>query len=142
MAKSPSLNPAVGHWAVEATFKADKPDGVVLAQGGESNGYCLYLEGGKPRFVVAGGGELTRAAVDQPVTGKWVTVRAKIDEKTVTLEVEGEPPAGEPLKQPIRRQPNEGLQVDADLGSQVTGEQRPKFSGLIESLRVFNGAVP
>lgn len=140
--KSQSLNPAVGQWTVEATFKADKPDGVVLAQGGISNGYCLYLEGGKPSFAVAGGKELTIAAIDQSITGKWVTVHARYDETNVSLDVDGQSPVHEHLKQPIQRQPNEGLQIGADLGSPVTGEERPKFSGLIESVRLFSGHAP
>lgn len=140
--KSQSLNPAVGEWTIEATFKAEKPDGVVLAQGGASNGYCLYLEGGKPRFAVAGGSELTVAAIDQSVTGKWVTLHARYDEKNVSLDVDGQPPAQEHLKQPIQRQPNDGLQIGADLGSFVTGEERPKFDGLIESVRIYSGQAP
>ena len=140
--RSQSLNPAVGQWTIEVTFKADKPEGVVLAQGGESNGYCLYLESGKPRFAVAGGKELTVVAVDQPVVGKWVTVHARDDENNASLDIDGQSPAREHLKQPIQRQPNEALQIGADLGSSVTGEDRPKFAGLIESVRIFSGQAP
>lgn len=142
VAKSPSLNPSVGGWTIEVTFKADKPDGVLLAQGGETNGYCLYLEGGKPRFAVTGGAEQTLVGVDQPVTGEWVTLHARFDEKTASLDVDGQAPAQEHLKQPIRRNPNEGLQIGADLGSQVTGQERPKFTGLIESVRIYSGLAP
>jgi arylsulfatase A-like enzyme len=140
--KSPSLNPSVGEWTIEATFKADKPDGVILAQGGESNGYCLYLEEGKPRLAIAGGAEKTLVALDQSVTGKWVTLHARIDAKNASIDVDGQTPAQEHLKQPIRRQPNEGLQIGADLGSQVTGQERPKFTGLIESVRIYSGLAP
>jgi hypothetical protein len=140
--KSESLNPAVGQWTIEVTLKADKPDGVVLAQGGIANGYCVYLEGGKPRFAVAGGKELTIAAIDQPITGKWVTIHARYDDQNVSIDVDGQPPVQEHLKQPIQRPPNEGLQIGADLGSSVTGEERPKFTGLIESVRLFSGQAP
>lgn len=140
--KSQSLNPAVGEWTVEVTFKAERPDGVVLAQGGETNGYCLYLEAGKPRFAVAGGKELSIVALDEPITGKWVTIHARYDEKNVSIDVDGQPPAQEHLKQPIQRQPNDRLQIGADLDSPVTGEERPKFTGLIESVRLYSGQAP
>lgn len=140
--KRPWLNPAVNAWTIEATFKADKPDGVILAQGGETNGYSLYLDNGKLRFVIAGIGEQTIVSSDQVITGNWVTVRAGFDEKNAFLNVEGQPPAQEHVKQAIARMPAEGLQIGADLGSQVSGEQRPKFTGLIESVRIYSGQMP
>jgi hypothetical protein len=91
---------------------------------------------------VAGSAELSIAAIDQPVTGKWVTIHARYDAKSVSLDVDGQSPAQEHLKQPIQRMPNDGLQIGADLGSLVTGEERPKFSGLIESVRIYSGQAP
>ena len=58
--KSPSLNPAVPNWTVEVVFKADAPDGILVAHGGGLFGYCLALEGGKPVFTVVGQKQETR----------------------------------------------------------------------------------
>src|SRR5262249_34506859 len=46
--KTASLNPAVAGWTVEITFKADKGDGVLMASGGQTNGWCVYLQDGRP----------------------------------------------------------------------------------------------
>ena len=35
-----------------------------------------------------------------------------------------------------------GLQIGADLGSLVTGEEQAKFTGLIKSVRMYSGQAP
>ncbi len=96
MPKSPSLNPAVSSWTVEVAFKADAPDGVLLAQGGARLGYCLALEGGKPVFTVVGQRRQTRvAAAEVETVGVWTTVRADITPQAVSLAVDGAPPVRE-----------------------------------------------
>ena len=76
--KSASLNPAVASWTVEVTFQAEKPDGILLARGGRSNGYCLHLEGGKPVFTVVSQGRASRVVAGQAVGTDWVRVTARI----------------------------------------------------------------
>ena len=88
--KVKSLNPAVGEWTVEAIIKSDKPDGVILAQGGASMGYNLWLEDGKLRFTVVGTGTRSEAKSNTAVTGQWVKVRAGFDSSNVWLSVNGE----------------------------------------------------
>jgi arylsulfatase A-like enzyme len=140
--KSPSLNPAVGAWTVEATFKSDKPEGVILAQGGAANGYVLWLEGGQLRFTVVGGTQPTQVKSTMAVTGQWVTVRAGYDDNSIWLSVNGENPVKSQLTQPIERYPADGLQIGADLGSQILGDEHPYFTGLVESVRLFSGKEP
>jgi hypothetical protein len=140
--KVKSLNPAVGAWIVEVVFKSDKPDGVILAQGGEANGYNLWLENGKLRFTVVGAATRSDVKSDAIVTGQWVTVRAGFDSSNVLMSVNGETVIKSPLKQTIERMPADGFQIGADLGSQVLGDEHPDFTGLIESVRVFSGNEP
>jgi arylsulfatase A-like enzyme len=139
--KSPSLDPSVGPWAIETSFKAEQPDGVVLARGGVANGYMLHLSDGKPVFTVVSGGTATSIVSKEAVTGKWVLVTVKITkERELRMLVDGKVVAEGKLPAFIRRDPNDSMQIGADEGSSVLGEKRPpRFTGLIESVRLFNG---
>jgi arylsulfatase A-like enzyme len=139
--KAMSLNPAQSNWTVEVTFKADQPDGIVLAHGGASFGYCLALEEGAPVFAVVGNQKLSRVAANQNVTGQWTTLRAQILPGAIALTLNGQPAGRAPLKASISREPNDILNIGADLGSVVLGKNRPHFSGLIESVRIYGGDV-
>ena len=46
--KSDSLDPTDSAWTVEVVFKAEKPDGMILARGGRTQGYALWLDQGRP----------------------------------------------------------------------------------------------
>jgi arylsulfatase A-like enzyme len=141
--KSSSLNPAVRSWTVEVTFKADAPDGVVVAHGGAAFGYCLAVEQGKPVFTVVGQKRQTRVAANDKAVGAWTTVRASITPDSLLLSVNGAAPAREPLTSPLAKQPNESLQIGDDLGSPVLGDRKPPaFRGLIESVRLYSGQPP
>ncbi len=141
--KTPSLNPAVPSWTVEVVFKADAPDGILVAHGGATFGYCLALEGGQPVFTVVAQGEPTRVAAADKVIGAWTTVRADILPKALSLAVNGAPAGREPLKGGISKAPSNGLQIGDDLGSAVLGDHKPPaFRGLIESVRIYSGQAP
>lgn len=47
--KSKSLDPSQSSWTLEVAARADKPDGVLAARGGSSQGYALWLKAGVPR---------------------------------------------------------------------------------------------
>ena len=139
--KSPSLNPGVGAWTVEITFKSDAPEGIVLAHGGETNGYCLWLEGGRPAFTVVANRTASRVALQQKVTGEWTTVTARWGAGHLSLAA-GADRAEASLRESLQKQPNDILQIGADLGSQVLGKEQPHFRGLIESVRIYSGNAP
>jgi arylsulfatase A-like enzyme len=141
--KSASLDPAVKGWTVEATFKAERDHGVLLACGGEANGYALHLEAGKPVFTVRVQNVATGVAGLQSVVGDWVRLTARINgDQKVELLVDGKTVAGATLRLPLRT-PNEPLQVGADLGSQVLDDRdASRFVGLIESVRIYSGVAP
>jgi arylsulfatase A-like enzyme len=140
--KAKALNPAVGAWTVEVIFKSDQPDGVVLAHGGASNGYILWLENGRPCFAVVGSGQTSKVSSDGTVAGQWTKVRAGFDAGNVWISVNGETAIKSPLARTIERYPSDGIQIGADLGSQVLGAEHPKFNGLVESARIFSGNEP
>lgn len=140
--KSPSLNPALRDWTVEITFKADT-DGVLLAYGGESFGYCLSLAGGRPVFTVVGQKKASSVVVDKSIVNQWATLRADITEKEISLSVDGAAPVHEKLAKRITREPNNSLQIGDDLGSSVLGTKKDmSFYGLIESVRIYSGTAP
>ncbi|HEY5312327.1 MAG TPA: sulfatase-like hydrolase/transferase [Pirellulales bacterium] len=141
--KSPSLDPAVRDWTLEVTFAADSPDGILLAHGGQSFGYCLVLREGRPVLVVNGSGESTRIAAKDKVGTARTTVRAGISSEQAWLAVDGKRVAAAPLKSPLSQQPNDSLQIGDDLRSRVIrADKPPGFTGLIQSVRLYSGVAP
>lgn len=137
--KSPSTSPVSKQLTIEATFKAEKPDGVLIAEGGASQGYSLYLSHGKPVFSVRSKQQaLSTVAGKTALADGWNTVTAKITpDLKLSLLVNGQPAGTAPLKDFIRSVPNDTLDIGADGGSQVLpGDPAPKFTGLIESVKV------
>jgi hypothetical protein len=141
IAKSDSLNPGVGAWTIEITCKAEAGEGIVLAHGGESNGYCLSLDGGRPVFTVVANHTASRVALKQKVTGDWVTLTARWAAGNISL-VAGDDKAETTLREGLTQQPHDIMQIGADLGSQVLGKPQPHFKGLIESVRIYSGKAP
>jgi arylsulfatase A-like enzyme len=140
VATSESLNPADSAWTAEVVFKAEKPDGVLLARGGKSQGYALWLKQGRPVFtVVVDGVRVTVEARD--VVTDWTTVVGTIaSDRKATLQVDGRIVAEAALAGLIPRNPSDTMQVGADLGSPVVEPAPPKFVGWMERVRLFRGA--
>jgi arylsulfatase A-like enzyme len=139
LAKAATLSPASNLWTVEVTFAAEKPDGVVLAQGGASAGYALWLDHGKAAFSVrARPAAVTTVVSPAKLPEGWNTVSAHISaDSKLSLSVNGQQVASVVLKDFIRKNPNDSLDIGADLGSQVLPEpEPPKFAGLIESVKI------
>ncbi len=142
--QGPALDPSGGPWTVEATFRAEKPDGIVLARGGKSNGYIIHLAGGRPVCGVTSDNQLTTVAGAESVVGRWVTVRATITaERQLVLAVDGKAAGRAQLKGFIAADPHDGMEIGADERSPVIEAQKlPRFTGLIESVRLFSGVAP
>lgn len=141
--KTASLNPAVPGWSIEVSLKADEPSGVLVARGGGSNGYCLYLDKGYPVFAVNTRGRASSIRSKQKVANNWTTVGARITaNKQLVLSIDGTEVGRAPLAEFIPRDPADGMQIGADLGNQVVSERPPRFVGLIESVRIYSGDNP
>jgi hypothetical protein len=140
---SRSLDPSVLGWTVEVTCKADKGEGVVLARGGATNGYCLHLEEGRPVFTVNSRNRVSQIKGSEPITGAWKKLTARITaDKQLVLFVDEKQVARGKLLDFIRRDPNDTMQVGADTGSLVVeGKNLPRFVGLIERVRVYSGVT-
>jgi arylsulfatase A-like enzyme len=138
--RSSSLDPANKAWTLSVIFKADQRDGILLACGGRSQGYSLYLDQGKPVFAVSADNRISRVTADRVVGEGWVTVEARVTAKQqLRLAIDGKPAGQAPLHAFITRQPNEALQIGADTGTQVEMREFSGFKGLIESVRIYSG---
>lgn len=136
---TPSLDPSAGPLAIEATFKATA-DGVVVARGGQTLGYLLGVTDGKPTFTYRTASGVKTVTGQKSVIGEWTTVAARVTaDKRLVLEVNGEPAGQASLSEFITRNPNDGLQIGADLRSYVLEKPQPQFQGIIESVRIYSG---
>ncbi len=148
--KSPSLKPDGKPLAVSAWIRAGKPDGVVLARGGNVMGYVLYLQGGKPSFAVRVAGELSTAtaALDAGQrraiqSGNWIHLAGVLTaDKQVQLYVDGQLAATAAAADLMAADPAEAMEIGADDGSVVGSYNGPlAFDGVIDEVRMFQGTV-
>ena len=137
--KSASLDPTGSAWTVEVALKPEKPDGMILARGGRSQGYVLWLRQGHPAFTVTINNKPITIEAREVVTD-WATILGTVtSDHKATLHVDGRLAADAVLPGLIERNPNEAMQIGADLGSPVVQPAPPKFTGWIESVRLFSG---
>ncbi|MCS6860973.1 MAG: sulfatase-like hydrolase/transferase [Abditibacteriales bacterium] len=138
--KSPTLDCSGGAWTVEVVVKAEQPNGVLLARGGNAQGYAMHLVDGRPVFSVTAQNRTTHVEAPQAIVGAWTQLVGVITaDQQIVLYVNGAEVARRPLPAFIPRDPNETMQLGADSGSQVAAYKAPGFVGLIESVRIFSG---
>ncbi len=118
---------------ITAVITADKPNGVIVAQGGTLVGYTLFLKKGRVAFGVRVQTKLEELVANDVVTGKSVSIQARlgkdgrrsltVDGKTIT--------ADGPALSP---QPKMGLSVGEDQNNNVGDYMIERFQGRIEEL--------
>ena len=138
----PSFKPiVVGAWCNPA-----KSDGVIVAQGGESLGYSLYLHKGVPHFVTRVGGVLRTVAGKSAVAeGEWTHVAGTLDANgAIHLHVNGEPTRRRSRKSGfLTSAPADNFNVGADRGSLVgLYKSSLPFHGKLEDVRLYWGQLP
>ncbi|HET6454857.1 MAG TPA: sulfatase-like hydrolase/transferase [Armatimonadota bacterium] len=139
VASSNNLYAGLVPWTIEARVKAESPNGVIMAQGGESNGYSLYLQDGIPRFAVRIEGMLMEIIGRNPVGDGWVRLTAAITKDGAKLYVDGKLVAsGNVGLLPVN--PVEDLQIGRDTGTLVGSyKDANPFTGLVEYARIWAG---
>lgn len=143
VAKSQSLNPAGKAITVEAFVKAEKAGGVVLARGGGSLGYTLYLRGAKPVFGVRSSKGFAAAAADTKITGRWVHLAGVLTrDRKIRLYIDGKLAASAEAPGLIDSDPAETMQIGIDEGSLV-GDYPAGFAfkGMIDELKIYHSAL-
>jgi hypothetical protein len=141
--KSASLNPAGKEVTVEAWVKAEKPGGVILARGGSSHGYAMYLENKRPRFAVRIEGRSASVGAKAKITEQWVHLAGVLTaEKELRIYVDGKPAGSAKAGGLITQDPQEAMEIGADAGSTVGDYTGPfAFKGLIDEVRVYHRAL-
>lgn len=121
---------------IHAEVDAASPSGVVLAQGGNRNGYALHFVNGVPIFDVRIDGKVQRLQATEPASGK-VLLDASLSAKTMTLSINEGPLLS--IKSPglIPTQPLDPLSIGFDDRTSAGDYESPnRFRGKVIQYRV------
>ena len=100
--------------------------GVIIAQGGSTEGFALYVQDGKLTFATRRKGRLSTVTSADPLPAQPATLTAKLAKTgAVTLSV-GQRPVAKGQAQLLSRMPTDGLQVGRDENGAV-GEYAAPF---------------
>ena len=118
---------------ITATITSEKPDGVIVAQGGSLVGYALYLRDSQVIFGVRVESKLEEL-VSEPITkGKKFQVLATLGKDgRRSLTVNGK--SIEAKGPPIHPQPKMGLTAGHDQGVHIGHYKGEVFKGTVENL--------
>ena len=143
-ATSKQLDPAYKPMTIGGWCKPSSVNGVIVAHGGVSHGYSLYLDDGVPVFAVRTSNQLSKARARKPIElDEWSHVAAILyAEGRVQIVVNGKPMRRARKSAFVTNSPADGLSVGADTGSFVGEyEDENAFSGLLEDVRVYWGVL-
>ncbi len=135
-----NLNPAGKPWSVAAWVKPEKENGVIIAHGGNKQGYALLLKDGQIRFIIRSNEGPGVVEVTKKLVGTWTHLAGVITEdKKLKIYINGKLAASNQTPGFITKDPYEGLQIGADQGSAVGEYTAPNyFIGLIDEVQLFN----
>ena len=120
---------------ITAKFNATAPSGVLVAQGGRTHGYALFLQDGKLTFLIRAGGLATSVQTEAAVAGPHTAVARLDPGGTLTLTLDGKPPAEAKAPSTLTAMPVDGLEVGSDRGGLVGPySENNAFSGAIDSV--------
>jgi arylsulfatase len=132
--------PFVEGKAIAITVEVRKPGaaGVLVAQGGSSQGYSLYMRDGVLCFATRRDGHLAVVTADAPLPSEEATVTVKLDKSgNVTLSLNGRQIGSGAVPGPLLKMPQDGLQVGRDLKGAVADYEAPSpFEGEIGEVEV------
>jgi hypothetical protein len=138
---SNEVDPSVRPFTVGGWLRSADPNGVLLAQGGESLGYSLYLKKGVPTLALRSDGQGGQLAAPAAIeTEDWTHVAASLDaDGGATIYVNGESVATKKLFL-ITGRPSDGLSLGADSGSLV-GDYADSFplKAEVADVRIYWG---
>ncbi len=139
--RSATLDPSEGPWTVEVRLKSARSDGVILAHGGQSHGYVLFLKNRRPHFAVRIEDELLEVAARTPVGDDWVHLAGVIGrDRTLKLYTDGSLAGRLPEAGFLGANPHEGLEIGTDAGTLVRTHDEPSaFVGVIDRVQIWAG---
>jgi hypothetical protein len=130
--------PAISNrgFRIMADVDIQKPEGVIVAQGGTAHGYALYVDKGKLTFVVRSGGKAVPIVATTELKGSHAVMAQLKADGTLLLQVDGQP-AAEGKSDLLTRMPTDGLDVGSDEGGLVGSYgERNEFGGTIKSVLI------
>jgi len=118
----------------------DSTGGVIVAHGGISTGYALYLKDGRVVFAVRTGRKLSAVRSEDPLNGT-ATIEAHLAaDGSMTLSLNGKPPARGKAPGLLAKQPAEDFCVGFDNRRPVGDyDGAPVFHGTIRNLKLTTG---
>ena len=137
------LDPSAKPLTVGAWCTPEAGDGVLIAHGGGSTGYSLYLAGGKARFAVRSAGTLKEITSDKKIEiGKRTHIAGTLAATgKLTLLVNGSVAAQGPGHL-LPSKPFDGLNIGNDAESPVADySASTKFNGALEDIRIYWGVL-
>jgi arylsulfatase len=133
--KSPNVRQRA--FTLKATLKADKPNGVIVAQGGTAHGYALYVQEGQLRFATRIGGKLSVVSAKTPSLSEQSELQVKLSKNGKVRLLHNDKLIAEGTTGLLVDMPVDGLQVGKDLNGAVGQYEVPfAFEGAIEGVEV------
>jgi hypothetical protein len=123
--------------------ESTNPNGVIVAHGGSTTGYALYLLGGKLLFVVKVDGVSVAITASATPTGRFHAEARLAADRSITLIINGQKVAEGKANALLPLQPVENFCVGFD-DQQPVGKygDTQRFSGTIENLKVGTEGRP
>ncbi|WP_413433142.1 PQQ-binding-like beta-propeller repeat protein [Crateriforma spongiae] len=140
---SPSIQPQQQPITVEAWFTTTKPNGVIVAHGGPSEGYALSVRNGRPEFLIRSNNKLNQVSADKRAVGGWHHVVGVLDtDRSMKIYLDGRL-AGEGVANGlISKKPAQGLDIGSDQQTAVGEYTSPgTFTGIIDEVRIYFAAA-
>ena len=140
---APSLNPQGKPITLELWMNATKPNGVLIARGGPTDGFALTLRKGNPEFHIRSGSKVKAISGPKRIVGGWHHLAGVLGEdKTMKLYVDGECVAEGEAPGVLAGNPKQGMEIGADAGTAVGNYKSPSpFTGSIDEVRVYFAAL-
>jgi len=124
-------------FAITAKFDAQGTNGVIIAQGGATRGYALFLDQGKLTFSVRVATTPVSIATAQNVAGPHTAVARLEHDGKLTLILDDQTVATGQAPGPIKLMPTDGLDVGSDRGGLVGPySENNQFRGVIDSVLI------
>uniref|UniRef100_A0A7C4LPQ7 Methyltransferase domain-containing protein n=1 Tax=Schlesneria paludicola TaxID=360056 RepID=A0A7C4LPQ7_9PLAN len=139
---TPSLNPARKPFTVEAWVKPEGPSGVIVAHGGPSQGYALFLQNRKPAFALRADNRLTEIEAPDRLKAGWHHLAAVVHaDKTMALYVDGTLAATGTATSLISSEPKQPLEIGGDKGAVGSYKEPFSFTGVVDEVRISHRAL-
>ena len=143
VAGSAAWNPAGQPFTLGAWCKPESANGVLMALGGGSHGFTLYVEDGVPCVAVRTAGHLATARGKEKLAlNEWSHLAAMLNSRGELGVFLNGKPAGSAKSGGVFAKPAEGFSLGADSGSRVAvyhGDAT--WRGLIEDARLYWGEL-